>query len=141
MYNLYISEVFCSFLLTSGLPDVSDEDTQRSLDRDLAYSVHIRSPHIAERKRSSHVVTIGEGESPSSPQTSSTPKIRKEKTVPTTTQQTSVPQKKTPPVPWTTSHVTKTITVEEAAKKSSRDEGEDLQVAYIVQKCLVSART
>ena len=131
MYNLYISEVFCSFLLTSGLPDVSDEDTQRSLDGDLAYSVHIRSPHIAEGKRSSHVVTIGEGESPSSPQTSSTPKIRQENTVPTTTQQTSVPQKKTPPVPWTTSHVTKTITVEEAAKKSSRDEGEDLQVAYI----------
>ena len=94
MYNLYISEVFCSFLLTSGLPDVSDEDTQRSLDGDLAYSVHIRSPHIAEGKRSSHVVTIGEGESPSSPQTSSTPKIRQENTVPTTTQQTSVPQKK-----------------------------------------------
>ena len=58
MYNLYISEVFFSFLLTSGLPDVSDDDTQRSHDRDLAYSVHIRSPHIAEGKRSSHVVTI-----------------------------------------------------------------------------------
>ena len=70
MYQLFTSVLFCSFLLTLGLPDISDDNTQRSDDEDMAYSVHIRPHDIvqgAQGKCSSHVSSLQDEEPPKSP--------------------------------------------------------------------------
>ena len=114
MYQLITSVSFCSFLLTLGLPDISEDNTQRSDDEDMAYSVHIRPQDIAQGaqwKRSSHVTSFQDEDPPESPKTSSTPKRRQPTTgFGTSGQASTVGQEPT----------TKTvITVEDSEKKTS----------------------
>ena len=131
MYQLSTSVLFCSFLLTLGLPDISDNNTQRSDDEDMANSVHIRPPDIvqgAQGKRSSHVSSLQDEEPPKSPKTSSTPKRRQPATGSGASGQAS-----------TVDHepTTKTvITVEDSEKKPAQDHTDHLQVAFIHSEML-----
>ena len=136
MYQLFTSVLFCSFLLTLGLPDISDDNTQRSDDEDMAYSVHIRPHDIvqsAQGKRSSYVSSLQDEEPPKSPKTSSTPKRRQPATGFGASGQAST---------FDHEPTTKTvITVEDSEKIKHKTKTITCKLLSYTQKCRASART
>ena len=134
MYQLFTSVLFCSFLLTLGLPDISDDNTQRSDDEDMAYSIHIR-PHDmvqgTQGKRSSYVSSLQDEEPPKSPKTSSTPKRRQPATGSGASGQAS-----------TVDHepTTKTVIIVEE-KKQHETKAITCKLLSYTQKCCASERT
>ena len=122
------------------MPDLSDDDINRSDDQVMDYSVHIHMPDIVGGRRTSHITTFYEEDCHEDPKKSSTPKTEGQQTTgpstsgdPSTTAAKPIHKKRTPPSTSPNQpKVSKVITVvADPEKNHAQEESKDLQVAFI----------